>query len=161
MKRTKPLLTREEILSFFDYDKINGMLIWKRHWYHNKQYLIGRVAGTLDGDGYRIVRLHEVGYRIHRLIWFIENGNWPIQIDHKNGIRTDNKIDNLKSSTARLNCQNKFHHRSGRLMGATQVKNGRWHSQIQIKNKRVHLGTYDTEFEAHWKYVLALSKAAT
>lgn len=148
-------ITKEELLGFFDYDRMRGVLIWKSHWYPNKQYLIGSEAGTFDHEGYRIVRLRGAGYRVHRLIWFIEYGTWPVQIDHIDGKRTNNRIENLRSANARINCQNKIHHRNGRLIGAT-FRRGKWDSQIELDGKRKHIGSFATEFAAHWAYMKRL-----
>lgn len=150
-------LTRQELFWFFDYDSLRGTLIWRNVTHANKKFLIGQFAGTFDDEGYTIVKLRRRPYKIHRLIWFLENGTWPEQIDHINGDREDNRIENLREAKARLNCQNKQHHRNGNLVGATFNKfHQRWQSQIEIDRKRKHLGYYDTEVKAHEAYLRAL-----
>ena len=63
-----------------------------------------------DKDGYKIVNLYKNSkmkqFRIHRLVAqaFIPNpGNLP-QVNHKNEIKTDNKVENLEWITLIDNC---------------------------------------------------------
>ncbi len=149
--------SKQDLLWFFNYNKESGILTWKNVTHSNKIFLIGEIAGTFDDEGYRVIRLNKKAFKVHRLIWFLENGTWPEQIDHKNGDRSKNTIGNLRDSTPRLNGQNKKLHRSGRLVGSTFNKfHQRWQAQIEIDKKRIHLGYYSTEFEAHQAYVMAL-----
>src|SRR5690606_33892628 len=67
----------------------------------------GDVAGTLGSDGYITIMIARVAYKAHRLAWFYVYGTWPPdQIDHINRIKHDNRIKNLRLSTASLNGRN-------------------------------------------------------
>ena len=106
----------------------------------------------IDDEGYYKVELsNENGgktYRIHRLIalHFIKNPDNLECVDHRNGIRTDNRIENLRWCTKQqnsMNCKGK---------GYTVRPNGKFRSIIIINNKRISLGTYVTEEEASKAY---------
>lgn len=86
----------------------------------------------------------------HRVAWCIHNGKSLPEdcvIDHINGIKNDNRIANLRVSTAAENMQNAEKRRDG-LRGAFFHK-GTKKYQSSI---RLHLGTYDTEEEAAQAY---------
>ena len=65
----------------------------------------GKEVGYLDkSTGYRYVEINGISYYSHRLIWFMHYGTWPKgQIDHINGIKDDNRIENLREATASEN----------------------------------------------------------
>jgi len=100
---------------------------------------------------YRVNLTNENGmktYRIHRLIaeHFIANpNNYPF-IDHINGIRTDNRIENLRWVTKAQNQMN--------IKGKGYYINakGKFEAHIKVNNKQIYLGTYITEEEATQAY---------
>lgn len=149
-----------EVLKYFKYDKKTGSLIWKDHWRQGTKTVIkGKIAGTIDHCGYRIVCVKYKKYLVHRLIWFLENGVFPACIDHINGKRTDNRISNLRDVTQRQNTQNSYKHRRGKLVGCSFFKRDQnWMAQIVIKNKKKYLGMFSTEIDAHKAYLRALKE---
>ena len=69
-------------------------------------------AGTLTGwsgeRGYIYIRIGKKIYQAHRLAWLYIHGAFPIEIiDHKNGITSDNRINNLREATFSQNQQNR------------------------------------------------------
>jgi hypothetical protein len=153
----KLLPTKEELLRLFDYDRERGLLIWKIAPYRNKAYLIGKVAGSLARDAYWDIRIRKVNYRAHRMIYFIETGEQPEMLDHINGLFTDNRIVNLRATTNRVNQQNRHTHRAGRLVGASWRKDRKlWVSRIVVERKKILLGFFTTELDAHLTYMAAL-----
>ena len=79
-----------------------------------------------------------------------------MDIDHINGNRVDNRIENLRLVTSRGNSQNMKVHRKGKLVGCSFNKlRGKYMAHIQIREKLIHLGCYITEEEAHNAYVSA------
>ena len=61
------------------------------------------------GDhGYTVIRFRGKLYLAHRLAWFYMTGEWPReQIDHKDGVRLNNKWDNLREATPGQNNMNR------------------------------------------------------
>lgn len=60
----------------------------------------------LTNTGYLCVTVDSVRYLAHRIIWFMCNGDQPAHIDHINRDKADNRIDNLRASSAVNNRSN-------------------------------------------------------
>ena len=77
-----------------------GDLIWKEvaSSVNNVIRATGTVAGSL-GNGYMMIQNYSNGkqynYRAHRIVWFINYGEVPNILDHINGNRADNRLENL------------------------------------------------------------------
>jgi len=121
-----------------------------------------RVIGSLNPKGYMVHTIRGVAYRLHRLAWFYINGYWPEKgIDHINGIRSDNRISNLRECNQSENLQNqrKATARKHGLIGTIRRKRTRlWSSQITINKVKHHLGYFETEESAHQAYIEAKRK---
>jgi hypothetical protein len=64
--------------------------------------LKGKPAGSMSWNGYRRVNVKNREYKVHRLVWLWVHGEHPpanMTIDHINGIKTDNRISNLRVIT--------------------------------------------------------------
>ena len=112
-----------------------------------------------NGSGYCSVRFNSMMIYYHTIVWILSTGEdipEGIQIDHINGNRIDNRVENMRLVTHRENNQNKEVHREGQLFGCSfHKRDKKYMAQIQVGNKRVHLGCYATEEEAHNIYVSA------
>lgn len=112
-----------------------------------------------NGRGYCQVKFNNSTVYYHTIVWILTTGEdipKGIQIDHINGNKTDNRFENLRLVTNRENNQNMKVHRKGKLVGCSFHKRaGKYRAHIKIDNKRVHLGLYTTEEEAHNIYVSA------
>ena len=106
------------------------------------------------GKGYVRVCLGRSHIRSHRLIWMLHYGYIPIFLDHINGNKTDNRIENLREVTQRENAQNMQIHREGRPPGIYRRKRTYW-TCIEIQDNRVYIGQYTTEKEAASAYEAA------
>jgi len=117
-------------------------------------------AGWVNAQGYRCVSLDGSTYLAHRLAWLFVNGEWPLdQIDHINGVRSDNRISNLRASSQHQNMQNTSARSdsSTGLKGVFPVRSGKWAAQIQANKKVHHLGTFASKEEAFAAYQSAAS----
>lgn len=122
----------------------DGELYWKES---KAGTLRGKKAGGLNKLGYRVVRLDGQRYLVHRLLWKLwYNEEPPDVIDHIDGNRNNNKLSNLRASDKSHNALNKQH------KGCTKKESGKWAAAIQIDNKKIFLGHFDTEEEASVHY---------
>ena len=148
------------IRDLFDYNASTGDLLWKSP---KGGVAKGREAGYINHYGYRRVGIQGMEHAAHRVVWAYHFGKWPdSEIDHLNGVRHDNRIDNLRDVSRRGNNQNKVCHRRGNMFGATMRKDSfrrkPWQAQIVIDGKGVYIGSYATEQEAHEAYLKAASQ---
>ena len=64
-------------------------------------------SGSLDKDGYLIIKIKGKQYKAHRLVYAYHNGEFPImEIDHINRDRLDNRIENLREIDRQGNVDN-------------------------------------------------------
>ena len=103
----------------FDYDPETGIIVRKA---------TGKAAVSRDKDGYILVGFMYKKYRAHRVAWAIHHGSWPDgEIDHINGVRDDNRIENLRCVSRHENKKNTAipsHNTSG-VVGVTWHKPSR------------------------------------
>jgi hypothetical protein len=149
------MITQSSLKEALDYDPNTGMFRWK---VSAGSVKAGDVAGTYM-DGYRHIQIDGRIYRAHRLAWLYVRGRWPEDgVDHKNGIRDDNRIDNLREATDVQNKQNtikpRSHNTSGYL-GVSMSKIHRPRARIRVDGKVHNLGYFDDPAEAHQAYVAA------
>jgi HNH endonuclease len=114
-------------------------------------------AGSLDRQGYWVIRLDYEIYRAHRLAWLYIYGKFPVgQLDHKNRKRADNRIANLRESNQNQNMANSKRHSDNRsgLKGVTKLKTS-WMAQIARNGKNVYLGCFGTPEAAYAAYCRA------
>jgi hypothetical protein len=137
------------------YDPSSGLFWWTRRM--SRRVKAGNLAGSSSdlgrGQGYLTFAYKNKKVRAHRLAWFIHYGEVPTAcIDHKNGNRLDNSINNLRVIPGALNAQNRKEHRNGVLWGTQyhwRMKNLPYHSRIKIRGKYKSFGYYATREEAH------------
>lgn len=146
-------ITKNRLDEIFLYLKGDGAFLWKKP-FKNLLFLQNRKAGTLSANGYIRVRIDGEIYSLHRLIYFYETGSWPEIVDHINGVKTDNRINNLRASDYRKNQQNRYKHRKGKLIGTSyNKKNKNWTAQATYNGKTVRFGSHKTEQVAHEAYL--------
>jgi len=154
-------MNKELLHEMFQYNKDTGVFTWKQK---RRGLFVGDKAGCLDKDsGYIKIRINNKLYYAHRLAWLYEIGEWPInQIDHKNQIKSDNRIDNLRLATNFENSGNRAKNKnntSGFKGVCWSKQNKKWCAQIGHKNKKImHLGFFATPELAHDAYVAAATK---
>lgn len=120
----------------------------------------GDDAGWLNRtSGYRQISIDCRQYQAHRLAWLWMTGEWPgVEVDHRNGNRSDNCWSNLRLATHQGNAENRRRARRGStsgLLGVRLVRSGRWNARICVNGRPMHLGTHDTPEAAHAAYVSA------
>lgn len=118
----------------------------------------GSIAGYDHGQGYIRISVDGEAYRAHRLAFLCVTGKWPAhEVDHINGIRSDNRWENLRELTGGENTHNQRKpHRNGStgFLGVRAFE-GKYRAAIGVNGARIHLGTFDTPQLAHAAYVAA------
>ena len=88
-------LDLSNLKDLLDYDYKSGFFFWKVR--SSARARIGNVAGGVENSGYRRIRIKGEAYLAHRLAWYYYYGRIPeIDIDHINGNKDDNRIENLR-----------------------------------------------------------------
>ena len=150
------------------YDPLTGNVVWKK----NKQnrwgeygHRVESIAGNIRSHGYRAISISVDGKNreiyAHRIGWFLSYGEWPNQIDHINGNKNDNRLENLRECVHAENMQNTktyITNKSGFKGVYFSKKAKKWVSQITYNYKSIYLGLFDTAEEAHEEYLRAKSE---
>ena len=130
----------KELLS---YDPDTGLFRWLTS---RGRVNKGSVAGCLNGNGYIHIKVDSQNYQAHRLAFLYMTGEMPIEVDHENHNRTDNRWWNLSPSSRAENGRNQAM-QSNNTSGVTGVcwdrSRNKWVSQIIGNGKRRHLGYFD------------------
>lgn len=152
------------LLTFLRYDPGTGQLVWLprtgcskkiRAW--NTRFA-GQFAGTITKYGYVRVRMpgKEHKHMAHRIICAFLTGSWPPQeIDHRDGNRSNNQIDNLRQATRSENSRNqgiRIDNTSGMKGVSFYSSTCKWLATITYNGKQHNLGYYNTPEEAAVAY---------
>ena len=123
----------------------NGQLIWVNPTTPKHKHYVGKAAGTYDKDGYLHIGLKGKKMPIHRAIWEMFNGTIPkgLQVDHINGTKDDNRIENLQLVTQKQNQQ-----RRSNSKGYTKVGE-QYKSAKRFNCKTYYLGMFKTPCGAY------------
>ena len=104
-------------LSLFEYK--DGRLYRKIQRSNTK---IGDEAGWIGNKGYRLVSINYKGVLVHQIVFLMHHGYIPEYIDHVNGIKTDNRIENLRAAT----CSQNGYNQKRRASNKSGCKNVSW-----------------------------------
>ena len=132
------------------YDKDTGFFRWMKT--RSRTAMVNEVAGTLKDNGYLQIQINRKAYYAHRLAWFYVNREWPPHdVDHVNGCRTDNRIENLRCATRKQNTFNSSI-RSNNTSGVKGVswnkRKNKWEAYCAKDGKRRNIGLFDCIEEA-------------
>lgn len=140
----------------FTYDQGTGLFI--RRVASANCTKVGEVAGTVNADGYVVVRVDGVSYLAHRLAWAYVTGVQPgPDVDHEDGNGENNRFSNLRNGSHKFNMGNQREARSNNstgVLGVSQCKaSGRYKARIVVDGRLKHLGYHDDVESAHRAYV--------
>lgn len=145
-------LTQEIVKEYFDYHQ-DGYLVWKK--LHPRAYStkIGDKAGSSMHYGHKRLEFFSKNYWLHKLIYLYHFNQNPKFIDHIDNNPLNNKIENLRPCDLAQNAWNRKMPSTNTtgFKGVTKKKN-RFCARINCRNKRIHLGYFDTPEEAHEAY---------
>lgn len=148
--------TREELGALFLYDPETG--VFTRRVARSANAPAGAVVGTLDGRGYLHVSITKRFVRLHRIAFFLMHGVVPPEVDHVDGVRTNNRAANLRAATRQQNAGNSRAsslNTSGFKGVSRNSRSGKWHAQIKINGHQVYLGRFNDPIEAARQYDFA------
>lgn len=149
-KKSKKNITLDRLLSVISYDKLTGKFTWKKQ--VGVRGVAGSSAGSVDAHGYLVIMIDGISDKAHRLAWLYEFGYLPENdIDHINMVRNDNRICNLREVSRSCNVRNTKNRSTNKtgIKGVCVRKGtGKFHAQIRIKEKNIHLGYYANIFDA-------------
>lgn len=150
-------LTAARLRDVLDYEPLTGVFRWKVR--VSTHVYPGDVAGTDKGGGYIVIALDGIRHYAHRLAWLYTHGVWPESgLDHKDTDPSNNAIGNLRPATETQNHANtprRADNVSGFKGASWHRTSKRWRAQIQLGNRKIHLGVFKAPEEAHAAYVAA------
>lgn len=128
-------ISQAELKELFYYNPITGVF------YNYKTE--GDTASPCT-NGYLCTRINKKTYYLHRLAFLYMTGSFPTyDVDHINGIRSDNSWENLRPSTRSQNLQNRSANLNRDLpKNVYQIPSGKYRVGIKYEGKRKHYGYF-------------------
>lgn len=138
MSKSEKSITQELLRTLLEYDPQTGIFRWKIKASSSAHH--GDIAGCIDGQGYRVIRIYGKNRKAHRLARLYVYGDEPEVIDHIDRNRSNNAIENLRAVTFSQNSANRaaksknksgftgvYWNELGKKWQASIVANGRTH----------------------------------
>ena len=151
------MLTQAILKELYYYDKYNG--IFTRIKRCGKLLPNSKVGCQNLKDSYLRLKINKKYYLLHRLAWMYVHGQFPIKfIDHIDGNKLNNSIENLRLVTKSENAQNiKKPHKDNKTgyLGVYLHLSGLYGSRICLNGKSKSLGYYKIPYDAHVAYLKA------
>jgi hypothetical protein len=153
MDKLIPPISHESLLEAISYNPLTGEFKWRKR---ERGRRFNKPPGSINNNGHLEIKINKFRYRAHQWAWFYVYGEWPERdIDHDNGIKTDNRIKNLRLATNAQNSQNKGKTKSNTsgYKGVSKCKRtGKWRAQIMVNLKAINLGVFACPELAHLVY---------
>lgn len=156
-------ITPNELSELVSYDALTGIMAWKprplkycgtpkKQDAMNKRILGKMAFNSKHAQGYLHGSVCGEHILAHRAAWALHYGEWPDGlIDHINGDRTDNRIENLRCVCDTGNAKNSSL-RSDNTSGSVGIywieRTKRWRARIYVNGAPVHLGYFETKDDA-------------
>lgn len=132
----------KELLS---YDPATGVFSWRVS--RGRTAKAGDTAGTVNADGYIQIVVSGDFYYAHRLAWAFSSGaDEPVEIDHRNGVPSDNRLKNLRPATSSQNKMNtsiRRDNRSGVKGVSWDKRRSRWVGRVKVAGRYVLRQSFD------------------
>lgn len=147
------ILSADTVRRLLRYEPSTGLFFWL---VDTKRLSAGNRAGCRDREGYWVIQVAGKRCYAHRLAWLHTYGEWPAGvIDHRNGVRSDNRIDNLRDVSVRINGQNVRNLTPDTKSGVRGAifEGGKFRARLGDKGRVLTIGTFSTAAEAHQAYL--------
>lgn len=133
----------ERLRELFDLNRNTGELTRKVSVANNTKP--GDLVGCIGSRGYLRVRVDGRLMMVHRIVFALAHGHLPEFVDHINGIKTDNRPENLRAATKAENGWNRRNDRSN-TSGSKGVtfhrETGKWQAQCRLNGVKHYLGLH-------------------
>lgn len=134
----------DALKSLLRYEPDTGLIYWIAK---GKGMIKKKAAGTKLHSGYLGICIGPKRWQAHRIAWALHTGAWPKdQIDHINGIKTDNRACNLREATNSQNGKNlgiSKANKSGVKGVSFETYTGKWKATIRVNGKSISIGRFD------------------
>lgn len=141
----------DALRSEFSYDAETGILT---RIVPRRNCPVGQIIGTINKDGYLCVGFFVEKPLVHRAVWAMAYGEWPSgEVDHINGVKTDNRLGNLRIADDFGNAWNRGLRSTNKtgFRGVIPLA-GKYVARIKHRGIEKHLGTFQTAKEASDAY---------
>lgn len=147
-----PLPPAANLWETFDYKPLTGELVWRKT---QRTDCIGRAVGSPNKSGYLVTVTGGKMYQLHRLVWAWVYGEdpGPIELDHRDRVRTNNRWYNLRLADFtqnRINTTTQTNNTTG--VKGVHRKGTRYVARIRLHNRRYYLGSFASLSEAAAAY---------
>lgn len=174
----RQLPSPEVLRQLLSYDPETGKLFWKRRderWFvgtskspkvlakwWNGRFAEKEAFTPVNSAGYHTGTVLLKMLQAHRIAWAIHYGEWPEGfLDHINGIRTDNRIENLRPATPAENATNRGPQKNS-VTGIKGVgwckKSRKWRARVVYQRKQHVVGYFDDISDAAAAYAVAVKR---
>jgi hypothetical protein len=144
----EPLPSFRELNEFYSYEPSTGQVYLKKKRCNADAKRVGKSIGNLRKRGKRLVwtLTHKgANFYLSRVIWVLmtKTDPGPLHVEHKNRDSTDNSWVNLRLATPAQNGWNQVS-----LGFSKRSDSGKYRARITVENKRINLGSFNTQEEA-------------
>ncbi|EPG6435668.1 HNH endonuclease [Klebsiella aerogenes] len=141
------MLTHSRLTELLDYDAETGIFT---HIKKRSGVRFGSMAGSAMSVGYIFISVDGKRYYAHRLAYFFMEKEWPDEVDHINGIKSDNRWCNLRNASRQQNSVNAGIYSSNKsgCRGVSKTSVGTWRVEVKRNGQYHYLGCFKTKEEA-------------
>tara|TARA_R110002074_G_scaffold200551_1_gene368455 strand:- start:142 stop:696 length:555 start_codon:yes stop_codon:yes gene_type:complete len=139
------------------YDTETGNLFWTTTILRGHR--TGDLVGATRGSGYMSFSGNLGGkpfYYNHRVVWFLNYGSVPKMLDHIDGDKLNNRVENLRPATTGLNSRNRLAYGICKFKGVSMDKDKYFQCRANKGGKLIYIGVFKTSegaARAYDKYV--------
>lgn len=142
--------------------EVDGVLYWNQSPSKHSGINYGDIAGYINSKGYVSVCVDGKPMKGHIIVWALHHGEYPgCTLDHKNRVRHDNRIENLRPASLSGNASNRASSRkaSSEYLGVSfRPRQQDWRATIWKDGRQIFLGGFDTEEAAAVAYNTAAAR---
>ena len=139
------MLTQARLKEFLSYDPESG----------KGRKPVGAVAGCAHVHGYVSSMVDGKNYLHHRLAWLYVHGHFPPEdTDHINGVRSDNRLANLRLAE-------RFENNQNTTACGVWFEAGKWRASLKVQGVKHYLGRHTLKADAEATYAEAKTRLHT